>query len=518
MRAPGSRRDSLIVFAAAVALRLLYFATANGPSFSDPLIDADAADALGVRLATGQGFEPGPFWQPPLYPLVLGGLYALLGHSLLWPRLLQAALDGVTAVVTTQLAARATGSRRLGLGAGLAVALHGSLLFYSGELLPTTLATCLGAVALWLALGAGASTKRAIGSGLFVGLAGLAVATQLALVVPLALLTARSRRLNGLLLALACVGVVGVATVANVARSGEWVLVSANGGINFYLGNGQRADELVAIRPGKAWQALLDEPARAGIVSPSGQDRYFVRKGLSECGAQPLACAGRFIDKVRLLFRSREIPRNESVDVVRSQSPVLRVLLARVGWAALPWGLLLPLAVAGAVRAFRQPSEVSRLALWSSVALAAMPVLFFVTGRYRAPLTPAVTVLAAMGLGALWAERRRAWREAAAACCALGLAVWPAPRPVDEVNYEAELYWAVGGRRARLGDDDGAMEAWRQALESRPDYLEARFDLALALVRAERWDEAAAELREVLELYPGNAIARELLDAATETP
>lgn len=190
---------------------------------------------------------------------------------------------------------------------------------------------------------------------------------------------------------------------------------------------------------------------------------------------------------------------------------MLQVLLARAGSAALPHVLLLPLAAAGLVAAFRSKRREALVVCWSAIAMAAVPILFFVTGRYRTGLAAVLAVLAASGVRVLWLERQRAWREMAAAAAVLTFAVLPAPQPVDEVNYEAEMYYAVGGRQARLGDDAGAIASWKRAVALRPDYMEARFNLGMAHMRLEQWREAADAFREVLILAPDEPRARVLL-------
>jgi 4-amino-4-deoxy-L-arabinose transferase-like glycosyltransferase len=509
---PG-RKALVAVFLVTVALRWVYFATANGPSFADPLIDGDYYDYLGSRLASGEGFDPGPFWQPPLYAVVLGLLYSVLGHDLVWPRLMQSMLDGVTAVLAVQIAARVVGERRWAMGAGVIVALHGTLVFYSGEILPTSLAVTASTLAVWLAVARPPSLRHAIGCGVAAGLGALAVATTLVVVGPLVWFVGRENRQRGWAVLGACLALVAVATVANRARSGEWVLISANGGINLYIGNAERSDELMAVRPGARWERMVNEPADAGISSPSGQDGYFVRKAVRWCAEDPVDCVAGLAWKARLLLRSQEIARNESVEVVREQSPVLSVLLARFGTTALPHVLLLPLAAAGLVAAFRRRERSARLVAWATISLASMPVIFFVTGRYRTALAAMLAVLVVLGAHALWTLRKKAWREALAAASVLAFAVWPAPLPVDNVNYEAEMHYAIGGRRARLGDEAGATANWQQAVSLRPDYLEAHFNLGLAHVRAERWHEAENSFRAALAIDPANHAVREMLDA-----
>jgi hypothetical protein len=492
------------VVGVAFAVRLLYLATADGPSFDDPIVDADYYDYLGARLAAGEGFDPGPFWQPPLYPLVLGGLYATFGHDLLWPRLLQLLLGTLVAVFAVRIGARATGRAAVGVAAGLLVALHGSLVFYGGELLATTLATFLGALAVLLAVdGAGPSWRRAAGAGGAVGLAATAAGPLLLLVLPLARHAARtSRRHAAVLAAAALVPVLATAT-ANRVRSGEWIAISANAGLNLWLGNNPEAERTTAVRPGAEWEQLVNEPFRQGIDTPGGQDAYFARKALSYCATQPLSCVGGLLWKSRQLLAARELPRNESLDVVRDQSPVLRVLTARAGPLALPYVLLLPLAAAGLWFAWRA-GRTGRTIVWSAAALAAGPVLFFVSGRHRAPLAPLLCVLAAWGALELWRQRRRALPAAAAAGLALVPAVWPVQTAADRVDFAAELHYAVGGRRARLGDDEGAAAAWQRAVELRPDYVEARYNLALAQERLDRPAEALASYDALLELVPAH--------------
>jgi Flp pilus assembly protein TadD len=73
---------------------------------------------------------------------------------------------------------------------------------------------------------------------------------------------------------------------------------------------------------------------------------------------------------------------------------------------------------------------------------------------------------------------------------------------VDSVDFEAELHYAVGGRLARLGDDAGAVEAWRHAVLRKPDYLEAGFNLGLALERLGQPEEAARAYASLLRWYP----------------
>jgi tetratricopeptide (TPR) repeat protein len=116
-------------------------------------------------------------------------------------------------------------------------------------------------------------------------------------------------------------------------------------------------------------------------------------------------------------------------------------------------------------------------------------------------------VLAELAARALWAGRGRALPQALAAIAVLALAAWPVRLSVDEVDFEAEMGFAAGGRRARPGDDLGAVVALERAVARRPDFIEARYNLGLALERLDRLESAEANNDAILRLLPGHAAA-----------
>jgi hypothetical protein len=494
----------------AFVVRLAYFATAGGVGFTDPLIDADYNDAMGEALSRGEGFPPGPFWQPPLYPALLGALYGTFGHSLWAPRLLQAVLGAATAGMATVIAERLGGHRWMGLLAGILVALHGPLVFYDGELLATSVATFLVTSAVWLCTFPSPGWAVAFSSGLAVGLGALAVAPVLLLAIPIAWSLSRcGRRLAPIALAGCALAVVPVSSM-NRLRSGEWFLISANAGVNLWIGNNADIDRTLAIRPGNQWEELMDEPRAHGAASAGAQNDYFIEKAVRGCAGAPVVCLANLLHKGRLLLSAHEIPRNESLAAARQKAPVLWILTARVGSFELPSALLLPLAIAGGVVIARRKERLEWTVLASTIALALPLVVFFVTGRYRAPLWPTVSVLAAVGAVnfGLAEQRKQALAPGIAATLAFLIAVWPVHLAVDGIDFEAEMHYALAGRRARLGDETGAATALRDALTHRPAYLEAGFNLGLLLERGGRPDEAANVYQAVLAHHPSDVATR----------
>lgn len=498
-----------LVVAVALVVRLAYFLTAHGPAFDHPILDADYYDHLATRLASGAGFPDEPFWQPPLYPWLLGWLYRIFGHTLWAPRLFQAALGAASAALCCESARRLTDKPLAGIAAGLLVALHGTLVFYDGELLPTTIAAFAASLVLWILTCVPPSGKSAVGLGVAVGLGALAVAPIFLLVFPAAWAVAEKKSLRPLLCAAAAVAVIAPVTLTNRARSGEWIFISANGGVNLWIGNNPNVDRAMAIRPGAEWEALVGEPERQGVAGAGAQSDYFVKKTARWCASAPGACLKNLAWKTRLLLVSRDLPRNEDLYIAREQSPVLGALVARMGGAALPYTLLWPLGVGGAVFLWLGRSRERIAVIAAALALAAPSILFFVSGRYRAPLAPALCVLAAVCLIELAKPREQpAWAPTAAGLLTLALAVWPVKLAVDRVNFRAETYYAVGGRLARLGDHEGAAKALSEAIARRPDYLEAAYNLALTLEQLQRWQDAVKAYDRILRRNPTMLEAR----------
>jgi len=510
------RRTVAIVFVAALAIRLLYLLdVADSPTFRTPIVDAhtyhSAADAM--------------FWQPVFYPAFLSALYAVCGVSVLWAKIVQAAIGALTCVLTFILGRRVV-DRRAGLVAAAIVALYGPLIFFDGELLATGWAALWSVVLLLLlsTLARAPSRHLALALGCCAGASVLTRPTFLPFVVVSVVWLAwswrgetRGRRVG--LLALVLVGF-GLATAPAVLLSGKttgrYSFLPASGGINIHVGNNPDREATEAIRPGWAWSELTRLPTAHGVERKSETSRFFRGRFVQYVRDEPASFVAGLVAKTAELIGSRELPRNVDVYTQREWSPFLSALVWKAGQFGFPFGVLLPFAVVGLVHLGRRTPLPLLLFLGC---YGAAIVLVFVAARYRAPLVPALAIAAAAGVLAFVdivrrGERRRAGIYAAIVLAIAALSSLPGPFLREQLDYRSEMLYMVGTRMLELDEDERALELLQAAVERRPDHAETHN--ALGNVQFKRGDHAAAasHYRKAVEINAGFRVARDNLGRA----
>ncbi|HOX45566.1 MAG TPA: glycosyltransferase family 39 protein [Myxococcota bacterium] len=512
---------ALIVVGLALAVRLvILWQSQASPTFAAPIIDSARYDHLARALAAGE--DPGAelYWQPPAYPLLLAGLYASSGGSILLAKLVQALAGACTALLAWRLGRRLVGAAG-GWLAGLCVALYGPLVYFEGELLAEGWAALL-APALVLALlhvAERGGKLAGLGAGLLLGLCWLTRPTFAPVCLAgLAWLAWRRWRLTPRLAALAPVGLAALALgvtlgalgLASAHALGRPALLPLSGGLNLHLGNQPELCRGLTLRPGAGWDELVHEAEAAGAgQDPFAQQAHFAGRAWGFAAADPLGFARGLGAKALRLVSGRELPRNTDVYTAAGYAPLLRVLVWKAGGFGFPFGLLLPLAALGLV--FFRPSFPGPvwllLGLWS-----ASLVWVLVADRYRVVLVPVLAAPAAAGaLLLVERARRRRWRELLAPVALLlgvGALAWaPGPFCEEQGPFEAELHLGAGAYHQSHGRPREALAAYRRALALQPGFREARANLAgldsqLGRLALQRRDPAAAEahLAEAVDL------------------
>lgn len=513
-RSPGLRLPTL-VFGLALLVRLAALLELRGEPWNEILLgDAAHFDAWGQRLAAGGSDAGTVFFQAPLYPYLLAAVYRLAGHAPDLVRLLQCLGGALAAALVADAARRLAGQRGgrragriAGLGAGLLAAFYAPAIWYDLQIEKTSLSLTLTAALVRVLVAAhegptpvAAARRRlaaAAAAGVALGLLALLRENALVLALPLGWALVRTtgpgRRARAATLAAAAAGLVACllpVALHNAAAGGVPLPTTANAGVNFWIGNGAGATgqyrELV---PGRGHPDYEQEDARrlaqaasGRALGPAAVSRHWFARALRDMGEQPGAAAANLGRKLRLLAGREEVMDSVALASFQDASLVLRAL-GPVGF-----GLLLPLAAAGAVLAARRGG--AGPLLLAAGLLAVSILAFFVAGRFRLGLAPLLFPLAAL---ALVSGRELPRRPLAAATLVLAaiLAWWPQPGAGDPRATGAANLAEAYLRRA----DFPAAGRWAAYARQRaPGSAEAAYNLGLAL----RWQGRYAEAREPL--------------------
>jgi len=407
---PASALADPRLHAAAFALvaflpRLFYlFQAKPWPFFHFPVLDA------GMQYRWALAIVKTPLWvgdnsvlaKAPLYSYFLAWNVWLFGEgkgALLSAHLLQFLLGSLTCGLIYLLGRRIFGAAA-GALAALLFAFFGPGIFNEGELLDTALTTFLTAALLLALLSTldRPTTGRWLGTGVLLGLLGI-TRPNLLLLAPLALIfllrwTPRpAARAAALALLLGIVVVILPVTARNLYLAGEFIPISSNGGINFFTGNNPKADGYSPIPAGVAWERSWYEWDYLGLLTLNQQDRFFLRQGLRFWRDHPASAAALFVKKCYLFWNAYDIPNNVSFDWAWERAPLLRIM-------PFGFGIVGTLGLAGLALGARRSREAKVLALCVAVIMLSI-VIYFVNGRYRSQLLPALLPFAAFALVAL---------------------------------------------------------------------------------------------------------------------
>jgi tetratricopeptide (TPR) repeat protein len=509
----------------ALGLRCLYvYQSDASPFFDFPQVDAKTYAQAATRMAVDgqwQG-DPTPFWQPPLYPYFLGLVFALFGPDYYIARLVQAVLGAVNCVLIYFLG-RQIFSSAVGLAAAGLAAIYGPLLFFDAELLPPTVAVLLDLLLLlslpWALSG---GYLRRLVPGLLFGLAALCVANIL-LFLPFALcwllwqdgnLSYQQRLLRTLPLLLGAFLVIAPVSLRNYLVGDDWVLISSNAGINFFIGNNADYQKTVSIQPGPEWRKLVARPkSEAGIDRPAQKSRFFFAQAWKFIRTHPLDYGRLLLYKTYLFWHGHESGRNQDLYYARNFSSLLSLLLWKSS-IAYPFGVLAPLALLGIGflwRAGLQRKSGSVLLLLFLLSYALSVVLFFVTARYRLPVVPVLLLFAAYGARQCYylAQERRMRSLIGFSIGGLALLAVSNFRVGSmDMEGDAEIHYRLGMVFQQQGLPANAVAAYRKALALDPTLQEPRFNLGSLYARQGRYQRAIAEYRKFIAHFPEHPEAR----------
>ncbi|MBK6764831.1 MAG: glycosyltransferase family 39 protein [bacterium] len=493
-----------LLLALAIALRVWHLVHAQvSPTFLNPAVDPLWYHQAAERVAHGY-YGPWPLFRAPLYPALLGWVYRFVENDRLWARILNIICQAAALAVIYHTA-RTHFGRLAAVVTALLCCVNGMLIFFSAEILSTSLEVLMAALAMWstLALRKSPSRNQAVITGIVWGLAAITRPNFL-LVAPVALAvalwpvwrqTARMTALTGLVALF--VPVIPV-TLANLFMGGEPVLIATQGGVNFWIGNNPNADGISSILPqsDRFWTldkaTAIAERDAGRKMKPGALSDYYYDKGLDYLLTNPGPAASLMLRKTALFFNRFEGSNNKHIAYYAAQTPGLSWLIA------LNLALLLPLAILGI---WATPRTEAR-ALWLiSLTYAATVIMFFIASRFRMPVVPWLCVLAGTGIAGWSALTPKIKATSAGLAAVVLLFAVVNPYHAQEAPLGAARYMD-GNAYLAMGKLDSAEVCFTDAMNDAGSRELAQLNLGVIVQKHKRYRDAMNIYGRMLREYP----------------
>ena len=437
MRKPGKKEISSIIigiFVLAFTLRCIYlFEMRSSPLFDTPTMDAEYHDQWAQSILKGEDYTGGVFFRAPLYPYFLALIYKVFGHNYFIPRLIQFIIGSLSCVLI-YLLGRKVFNRRTGIIAGVIASFYGVLIYFDGELQLPVMEVFLDMLFIFAFIRAREkpSVKKWILCGIFLGLSALVRPNILLVGVALLVWILIRSTSNGKIrfsripksksliyavcLVLGTILMILPVTFRNYIKGHDFVLISSQGGMNFYIGNNPQADGSSAILPGgrTTWWGSYEDAIRIAeknlgrTLKPSEVSGYWYKQTLKFAISQPFRFLKLMLKKFALFWNGNELSNNKDFYFFARSAPLLKFLIWRFV-IYFPFGLIVPLALVGIILfhskklsgTVKEKDNIYLLEIFLLVYMFSV-ILFFVTARYRIPVLPALIIFSSYALDRIY--------------------------------------------------------------------------------------------------------------------
>ncbi len=358
------------ILAASLSIRIGFVLSMRGHALFEPLLpgyDMTVFHEWAKRIADGEFSRGRAFYQAPLYPYLLGALYAVAGPNVLVAKLAQAVI-GTLSVGLVYLLGYRLFDRKVALVAASLTALSPIFPFYETFLLRATLVTFLNLALLltFAYFNPGRPLAWAAASGVILGIAALGRANILVM-LPVGIIwiwrllegksTPIRLRATTMFLLIAFI-VISPASLHNILVGKQWALVSTNMKENWRIGNSY--------------------DSTGGFWNPSRETVPFFTRHFLHLQWKKLA----------KLVSDYEEPNNINFYHMRRNNAFLRL-------PVFSWGFFLAFGLAGIILTWKRRRQLFPLH-WYLLLYGASLVAFFVTSRFRVPLWPVLILFSAV--------------------------------------------------------------------------------------------------------------------------
>lgn len=290
--------------------------------------------------------------------------------------------------------------------------------------------------------------------------------------------------------------------IYNASETGQFIPVTAHGGINFYVGNGPEAKPVFSppkgMRPsmkGLIEDSRLEASQQLGRkVSVARASKYWYSETFEYISSNPVKWLKLVGMKLILFWNSLEVSDVVDIELYRTKCPVLKI-------ASLSMAVISPLALVGLVILWGKRAGKLMVLFVGGAMLSVM--LFYVNSRYRVPSVPVLILSASCSLWWAWGGiRGRKWIKLGLMVVSIiAMVVFVSGRKYYVVN-RSSVYTNLGnyyGSHERLEE---AEKAFARAYRMSPDDVETRINYAKILSKRGKNREAAEFYKSAFSDWP----------------
>ncbi|MGA1794768.1 MAG: tetratricopeptide repeat protein [bacterium] len=397
----------------ALIIRLNFAFTASKIPFNF-LSDSSQYVAWAKSIAAGKEFIS-VYHQSPLYPFFLALIFTVFGPSIKYALIVQAIIGAITCLLVFYLSMILFKHIWMAVASAFVMAFYAPAIFYNGMVLMASLVIFLYLVFLIILVKALEGNKKWLwaSAGIALGISALARATIL-LFIPflMVILALRARyewrRKKGdarrtttlhimdsfvypLAIFLVCTFLIILpVTVRNYIKGKDFVLIAANAGITFYEGNNPWATGQYMDPPGLDLAEDFNGEKIASYyekrtLRPSEISKFWFKESGRFIKERPVAYISLLLRKLLYFWNRYEIPNAENIYFARQYSRILQTPLFSFLFAG-SLGLL------GIMMALTKKIFNAFVVILFIFAHMIATVMFFVTSRYRLPITPLLII------------------------------------------------------------------------------------------------------------------------------
>ncbi|MGE5496929.1 MAG: tetratricopeptide repeat protein, partial [Syntrophothermus sp.] len=548
---PEEIRNLLIIAAAGLLLRLVFvFESSSGPFYNNLVSDSKIYNDWALSLIGKGNFQPGGvFFMAPFYPYFLAAVYSITGEAYTVIRIIQVLASSAT-IFIVYLAARKLLGRKTAYTAAVITALYKLFIFYSAIMLSETLQTFFVSLFVLLLIEAIQHEGKVkwLTAGLFLGISGVFRANIL-LFLPLLILWLayrgyKERTFKAVVQKAVVFLVIGTVlpvlplTLHNYIYGHDFVLMTSNGGINFYLGNNPESQGVFKAPSEFDFYSDLSgekyaEKLAGSDMKPSEASSYWQGRGMEYVRSDFGGALLNTIRKFFLFMGGNENPQSfiMNPDYYRdNNSGVLQLPLP-------DFALISILSIAGLILSIKRKQKFTYIYLFI-VSYVIASILFFISGRFRLALTPVLIIFAAYFIIEIFESVRSGAVQdlklpAVISVVFLLIYTFLVPKPaysgydayiaMGEINFRNKEYdkavenyskalltndsystfMNIGNAYAAKKDFPSALSAFQKALNRNPDNPLVYFNIGLVHSQTGNLQMAEKAYLKTLELDPG---------------